>query len=378
MPPTSPVTALGAVPGRAGEQLTPDGRRGTARVGCSGWIYRDWRGVVYPADLPQKQWFAHYASLFDTVEINNTFYRLPTAEAVDHWAAQAPPGFVYALKLGQFGSHRKKLKDAAEWLPRHVERAQRLGAALGPTVVQLPPRWRRNVERLDEFLSVAPTTMRWAVELRDASWLHDDVFDTLRRHGAALCVHDLLADHPYVLTTDWTYVRFHGPDALRHPTTAATAEAARAVGRPPGGELAAGRDVYCSSTTTTGATPSTDAWSCAACIEQLNSELDVWRRPISAVSDIQFEVSGRIARGPPVHAPTYTGRTRSAGYCRRPPGSRGGLDTCLSRSTGGCRTTWKPSSTARCDRRRASASGRWHRCAGPAGGPRRGSSSSAR
>jgi uncharacterized protein YecE (DUF72 family) len=219
---------------------------GTARVGCSGWIYRDWRGLVYPADLPQKQWFAHYASLFDTVEINNTFYRLPTGEAVDHWAEQAPPGFVYALKLGQFGSHRKKLKDAAEWLPRHVERAERLGVSLGPTVVQLPPRWRRNVERLDEFLTVAPRTMRWAVELRDASWLHDDVFETLRRHDAALCVHDLLADHPYVVTTNWTYVRFHGADALRH---AYHGRYGRGRLEPwadrLAGELAAGRDAYC-------------------------------------------------------------------------------------------------------------------------------------
>jgi uncharacterized protein YecE (DUF72 family) len=80
--------------------------------------------------------------------------------------------------------------------------------------VQLPPRWRRNVERLDEFLSVAPHTMRWAVELREESWLHDDVFALLARHGAALCLHDLLPRHPLTLTTDWTYIRFHGPDAL--------------------------------------------------------------------------------------------------------------------------------------------------------------------
>ena len=91
---------------------------------------------------------------------------------------------------------------------------ERLGPALGPNLVQLPPRWRRNVERLDEFLTVAPDHIRWAVELRDPSWLHDDVFATLARHGAALCVHDLLADHPWERTTDWAYVRFHGPEAL--------------------------------------------------------------------------------------------------------------------------------------------------------------------
>jgi uncharacterized protein YecE (DUF72 family) len=178
-------------------------------------MYKDWRGLVYPQDLPQRRWFEHYATLFDTVEINNTFYRLPPASTVEAWAAQAPPGFVYALKLGAFGSHRMKLRDAASWLPNHLDRAQRLGSSLGPTLVQLPPRWRRNVERLEEFfVAAAPSGCRWAVELREPSWVHDEVFEVLRRHGAALCIHDLLADHPWELTTDWTYVRFHGPNAL--------------------------------------------------------------------------------------------------------------------------------------------------------------------
>jgi uncharacterized protein YecE (DUF72 family) len=188
--------------------------RGRAHVGCSGWVYKDWRGVVYPEKLPQRLWFEHYTTLFDSAEINNTFYRLPPASTVEKWAAQAPEGFVYALKLGQFGSHRMKLKDAASWLPNHLDRAERLGRSLGPTLVQLPPRWKRNTERLDEFLTVAPKTMRWAVELRDQSWVHDDVFEVLRRHDAALCIHDLLPDHPWILTTDWAYVRFHGPEAL--------------------------------------------------------------------------------------------------------------------------------------------------------------------
>jgi uncharacterized protein YecE (DUF72 family) len=177
-------------------------------------VYRDWRGTVYPQDLPQRSWFERYATRFDTVELNTTFYRLPTASAVEQWAEQAPPEFVYAAKLGQFGSHRMKLRDAATWLPNHLDRVRRLGAALGPTLVQLPPRWRRNVERLEEFLAVAPRDVRWAVELRDPTWLHDDVFAVLERHGTALCIHDLLEHHPWVRTTDWTYVRFHGPNAL--------------------------------------------------------------------------------------------------------------------------------------------------------------------
>ncbi|MCU1391695.1 MAG: hypothetical protein JWM34_123 [Ilumatobacteraceae bacterium] len=219
---------------------------GRARVGCSGWSYRDWRGLVYPADLPASKWFGYYTLLFDTVELNNTFYRLPTQSAVEGWAAAAPPDFMYALKLGQFGSHRKKLRDAATWLPNHLDRAERLGASRGPTLVQLPPRWTRNAARLDEFLSVAPRTMRWAVEMRDPSWLHDEVYEVLARHGAALCIHDLIDDHPFVLTTDWTYVRFHGPDALRQPYRGLYgADRLAPVAARLQHELAAGHDVYC-------------------------------------------------------------------------------------------------------------------------------------
>src|SRR5438067_1245600 len=149
-------------------------------------MYKDWRGIVYPAELPTKRWFEHYATLFDSVELNNTFYRLPPESTVEAWAAQAPTGFLYALKLGAFGSHRMKLRDAASWLPNHIDRAARLGPACGPTLVQLPPRWQRNTTRLDEFLTEAGRLagdLRWAVELRDPSWIHDETFEVLRRHG---------------------------------------------------------------------------------------------------------------------------------------------------------------------------------------------------
>jgi uncharacterized protein YecE (DUF72 family) len=189
--------------------------RGRARVGCSGWMYKDWRGPVYPEKLPQRAWFGYYATLFDTVEINNTFYRLPPPSTVEKWAEQAPAGFEYAVKLGAFGSHRMKLRDAASWLPNHLDRVERLGPSLGPTLVQLPPTWKKDPVRLDEFLSVAPAHVRWAVELREPSWIDEEVFSVLRAHGAALCIHDLLPDHPWELTADWTYVRFHGPQALK-------------------------------------------------------------------------------------------------------------------------------------------------------------------
>lgn len=186
------------------------------RVGCSGWVYQDWKELVYEG-LPQRRWFGHYARHFDTVELNATFYRLPMAATVERWAAQAPEGFVYTPKLGQFCTHRKKLKDPELWLGNHLDRVRRFGAHLGPNLVQLPPRWKRDVGRLEHFLEVAPRDVSWAVEVRDRTWLHDDVFDCLARHGAALCIHDLLDDHPWLLTTDWTYVRFHGADAPARP-----------------------------------------------------------------------------------------------------------------------------------------------------------------
>jgi uncharacterized protein YecE (DUF72 family) len=191
--------------------------RGRVRIGCSGWVYKQWRGTVYPESAPERDWFGCYASWFDTVEINNTFYRLPTEAAVRAWAAQAPEGFVYSVKLGSFGTHRKKLLDSSSWLPNHLDRVGLLGRSQGPTLVQLPPRWHRNADRLDEFLDEAASDRRWAVEIRDPSWLHDDVYGVLRRHNAALCIHDLLPGVPWEPTADWAYLRFHGPSASKHP-----------------------------------------------------------------------------------------------------------------------------------------------------------------
>ena len=182
----------------------------TLRIGTSGYQYDHWQGVFYPEDLPKKSWFGHYADHFDTVEVNNTFYHLPTADAFDAWHDAAPPGFRYALKFSRYGSHLKHLKDPADTVQAFVERADRLKAYAGPILVQLPPKWNADPERLRAFLEAAPGRYRWAVELRDASWLDERIYGILEAHGAALCIHDMLADHPRRLTADWTYVRFHG------------------------------------------------------------------------------------------------------------------------------------------------------------------------
>lgn len=218
------------------------------RIGCSGYEYEDWRGDLYPADLPKARWFERYTEVFDTVEVNGTFYSLPSPETFDRWRTRAPEGFMYALKLSQYGTHRKKLTDPERWVATFTERAQRLGPTLGPILAQLPPRWRADAARLDGFLHVAPTSLRWAVEVRDPSWLHSDVYDVLRRHNAALVMHDLITDHPRLVTADWVYLRFHGPGASEDVGQSYTGgyshQALSAVARQIREHLAQGRDVY--------------------------------------------------------------------------------------------------------------------------------------
>jgi uncharacterized protein YecE (DUF72 family) len=181
------------------------------RIGCSGWQYRHWRGNFYPADLPAARWLEHYAREFDTVEINNTFYRLPEAETFAAWRRRAPAAFIYAVKASRFLTHMKKLKDPEEPLDRLFTRAARLGRAFGPVLYQLPPHWSVNVERLERFLAALPPRRRHAIEFREPSWYRDDVFALLEKRGVALCVHDMpgsasgrIAVGPFV------YARFHG------------------------------------------------------------------------------------------------------------------------------------------------------------------------
>lgn len=186
------------------------GRHGELRVGTSGYQYEHWRGIVYPEALPKRRWFEYYARHFDTVEINNTFYGLPAPATFERWRDAAPSGFLYALKYSRYGTHIKRLKDPEAHLSVFVERAERLGPLLGPILVQLPPGWAPAPERLAAFLDAAPPSHRWAVEFRDARWLREEVYSILREHNAALCIHDLIDEHPWVLTADWLYLRFHG------------------------------------------------------------------------------------------------------------------------------------------------------------------------
>ena len=185
---------------------------GAVRVGTSGWIYRHWRGSFYPERLPVRRWLAYYAERFDTVEVNNSFYRLPSEATFAAWAQQAPLGFLFAIKASRYLTHMKKLKDPEQPLANVLGRARLLGPHLGPVLYQLPPHWHADVGRLRAFLALLPPDLDHVVEFRDPSWYTEAVRTALEEHGVGFCVHDLRgAPCPEWVTGRVAYFRFHGP-----------------------------------------------------------------------------------------------------------------------------------------------------------------------
>lgn len=180
-------------------------------MGCSGWNYRHWRELFYPAGLPAKRWFEYYAEHFDTVEINNSFYRLPRAETFDAWREQAPAGFYYAVKANRFVTQAKKLQDCEQPLARMLPPTRHLQSRLGPILYQLPPSLGLNLERLEAFLGLLPTDLQHVFEFRHKSWYVDATPALLDRYGAGFVTHDF----PGVPSPRWAagrtaYVRLHG------------------------------------------------------------------------------------------------------------------------------------------------------------------------
>ncbi len=183
------------------------------RIGTSGWHYPHWRGPFYPSDLPSSEMLGFYTERFDSVEINNSFYKLPAVETFEGWKKATPQGFLFAVKGSRFITHMKKLSDPGPSSQKFFDRVTALGRKLGPILWQLPPHWHSNPERLDEFLAVLPRRMRYAFELRDPTWFNDEINAVLRRHKAAFCMYDLdYRQSPRTITADWVYVRLHGPD----------------------------------------------------------------------------------------------------------------------------------------------------------------------
>jgi uncharacterized protein YecE (DUF72 family) len=182
------------------------------RIGCSGWNYAHWRERVYPKGLPQRGWLEHYAALFDTVEVNTTFYRLPRREAVASWVEESPEGFLFTVKASRYLTHVKRLRDMDQGVARFYERIEPLvrSPKLGPVLWQLPPTFRRDDERLVGALDSLPAG-RHCFEFRHESWFVPEIYARLREHGVAL----VIGDHPerpwqaQELTADWTFLRFH-------------------------------------------------------------------------------------------------------------------------------------------------------------------------
>jgi uncharacterized protein YecE (DUF72 family) len=196
------------------------------RVGCSGWQYRDWRGRFYPSHLPARAWLEFYATRFDTVEVNNTFYRLPDLATFVNWRRRTPAGFLVAVKASRYLTHLKRLTGPAEPLRRLFGRLRGLQDKLGPVLYQLPGTMRRDLPRLEQFLDRLPAALRvgrrvvpvrHVIEFREPSWYVADVFDLLREREVALCLHDRAGSAVGKASVGpFVYLRLHGVSGAYH------------------------------------------------------------------------------------------------------------------------------------------------------------------
>jgi len=182
-------------------------------IGTSGWSYDSWLGPFYPDGTASKDFLTEYARHFATVEINNSFYHLPKPPAVKAWNKETPKDFLFAIKASRYTTHNKKLKDPKDSTQKFFTAIKPLGHKIGPILFQLPPHWKCNPQRLDDFLTaLSRRRYRYAFEFRHESWFHDEVYDILRKANAALCLYHLAGfKSPEEMTADFTYVRLHGP-----------------------------------------------------------------------------------------------------------------------------------------------------------------------
>jgi uncharacterized protein YecE (DUF72 family) len=213
-------------------------------TGTSGWQYRDWRGVFYPREVPQRRWLEYYAGQFATVENNGTFYRLPTREVFASWRDRVTDDFVMTVKASRYLTHVRRLRDPAEPTKRLVDAAAGLGDRLGPVLLQLPPDLQAVPRLLEECLRQFPPAVRIAVEPRHCSWWTDEVREVLAARNAALCWADRKGSAltPLWRTADWGYLRFHegeGSPWPRYSEQALSVWAERITGT-----WAEDRDVY--------------------------------------------------------------------------------------------------------------------------------------
>lgn len=182
-------------------------------IGTSGWHYRHWKGSFYPQDISNEHMLEYYLKYFNTAEVNNTFYQLPRDETMQRWRNAVPEDFIFSVKASRYITHIKKLKDTQEPLSNFVSVVEKLGNNLGPILFQLPPRWKKNLERLSKFLADLPDRHRYAFEFRDKSWFAKDTEELLIKKNAAFCIYDFeQMESPHTVTADFIYVRLHGPE----------------------------------------------------------------------------------------------------------------------------------------------------------------------
>ena len=181
-------------------------------IGTSGWHYSHWKGPFYPSHCSEKQFLSFYITRLSSVEINRTFYSLPSKNFFKNYAGRVPPSFLFSVKASRFITHVKRLKHSKQAISRLLGRIQGLGEHLGPILFQLPPHWNVNPERLSAFVQTLPKGFRYAFEFRDPRWFQEDIYEILRKINAAICIYDfdeLLS--PRVVTANFIYVRLHGP-----------------------------------------------------------------------------------------------------------------------------------------------------------------------
>jgi uncharacterized protein YecE (DUF72 family) len=188
--------------------------RVATHIGTAGWQYKHWRRIFYPDDLATDAWLGHYARHFDCVEVNSSFYGMPSAEVIRQWCERTPAAFSFAVKAPRRITHFKKLKNCQLELHELLARLDCFEDKLGPVLFQLPPRWRCNLRRLTDFLAELPARRRFAFEFRDSSWHNDEVYAALAEHDAAFCIFDLDGvTTPLTETATFVYMRLHGPRA---------------------------------------------------------------------------------------------------------------------------------------------------------------------
>jgi len=186
-------------------------------IGTSGWHYTHWIGPFYPEDLEKKEMLDYYIQYFSTAEINHSFYRLPDGKTFQKWADHVPTDFIFSVKTSRYITHMKKLRNASEALNRFMKGIKPLSTHLGPVLFQLPPRWKCNTERLESFLEILPPERQYVFEFRDPSWWNDSVYDLLKLNRTAFCIFDLAGVlSPVISTTDFIYIRLHGPNDAYH------------------------------------------------------------------------------------------------------------------------------------------------------------------